>query len=45
MKKKIIFCMILILLGSSLLITNVLIGRLNWHLRADFIWLASYMLP
>lgn len=45
MKKKIIFSIILILLGSFVLIVNKIIGNFDWHLKSDFIWIASFMIP
>lgn len=45
MKKKIISCIILILIGIMIIITNKIIGNFDWHLRSCFIWLASFMIP
>lgn len=45
MKKKIFFCIILILIGIMTIITNIYIGKYDWHLRSCFIWLASFMIP
>ncbi|MDO5555241.1 MAG: hypothetical protein Q4G09_00875 [Clostridia bacterium] len=45
MKKKIIFSILLILVGIIILIINKVISNYDWHLRSDFIWLASFMIP
>ena len=45
MKKKIISCITLILIGIMIIIINIIIGKFDWHLRSCFIWLASLMIP
>ena len=44
MKKKVIFSIVLIIAGILIVIINKIIGNFNWHLRSDFIWLASFMI-
>lgn len=45
MKKQISFSIVLILAGTSILITNKIIGNFKWYLRSDFIWTASFIIP
>ena len=44
MKKTVIFSIVLIIAGILIVIINKIIGNFNWHLRSDFIWLASFMI-
>ena len=44
MKKKVIFSIVLIIAGILIVIINKIIGNFDWHLRSDFIWLASFMI-
>ena len=44
MKKKVIFSIVLIIAGILIVIVNKIIGNFDWHLRSDFIWLASFMI-
>ena len=44
MKKKVIFSIVLIIAGILIVIINKIIGNFNWHLRSDFIQLASFMI-
>ncbi len=44
MKKKVIFSIVLIIAEILIVIMNKIIGNFNWHLRSDFIWLASFMI-
>ena len=44
MNKKVIFSIVLIIAGILIVIINKIIGNFNWHLRSDFIWLASFMI-
>lgn len=45
MKKKIISSIALILVGILILIINKYISNFDWHLKSDFIWMASFMIP
>jgi hypothetical protein len=44
-KKKIIFSVALILIGILIICINKIIGNFDWHLRCEFIWIASFMIP
>lgn len=44
MKKKITFSLILILVGSFMLIIDKIIDEFDWHLKSDFIFIASFMI-
>lgn len=44
MKKKIISSIALILVGILIIIINKIIGNFDWHLKSDFIWMASFMI-
>ncbi len=44
MKKKVIFSIVLIIAGILIVVINKIIGNFDWHLRSDFIWLASFMI-
>ena len=44
MKKKVIFSIVLIIAGILIVIINKIIGNFDWHLRSDFILLASFMI-
>ncbi len=45
MKKQIWFSIALICIGIFVIITNKIIGNFDWHLKSDFIWIASFMIP
>lgn len=44
MKKKVSFSIVLIIAGILIVVINKIIGNFDWHLRSDFIWLASFMI-
>lgn len=45
MKKNIIFSLLLIIAGILIIIINKIIGNFDWHLRSEYIWIASFMIP
>lgn len=45
MKKKIISSIGLVLLGILIISINRIIGKFDWHLRCEIIWIASFIIP